>query len=144
MVCLESHLLVISQRCQILQDKPLLHGWAQRRQAVVRADHHGAHLRPGGAAGRLVAGIVSLHLLLSPAGGGGGEVEFLFRLPPVLLHCPSLPSSSSSLPVLRLPEGRVGARLVNEVWKQPGRAGSAAATIFQGRAELRQRFGGGL
>lgn len=141
----ESHILVISERRQILQDESLLHGQAERREAVVGADHHGAHLGPGGAVGRLLAGIASLPLVLCLT-GGGGEVDFLLRLPPILLHGPSLHSSSSSLPVLRLPGD--WARLVNKVWKQSGRAGStaaaAAAAIFQSRAELRQRFGLGV
>lgn len=143
MFCVESHILVISERRQILQDESLLHGQAQRREAVVGANHHRAHLGPGGAVGRLLAGIASLHLLLCLA-REGGEVDFLLRLPPVLLYCPSPPSSSSSsLPVLHLSGD--WARLVNKVWKQSGRAGStsaaAAAAILQSRTELGQRFG---
>lgn len=140
-----SHLLIVSEWRQILQDEPLLHGRAQRRKAVIRANHHRAHLWPWGAVGRLFAGIVSFYLLLSPA-GGGDEVEFLLGLPPVLLHHPSLPSSSFSLPVLRVSGWRIHARLVHEVWNQSCWAGTtaaaAAASIFL--CWTRQRFGTSL
>ena len=74
----QTHLLILSQGCEILQDEPLLDLWGQGIEMIVVANHPRAHLRPA-AVGELTE--VPLWLWQR-------EIQLVFRSPPTLPLCP--------------------------------------------------------
>ena len=75
-----TNLLILSQRCEILQDEPLLDLWGQRVQMIIVSDYPRAHLSPA-AVGKLAE--VPLRLWQR-------EIQLVFRDPAAIPLC--LPS----------------------------------------------------